>query len=333
MAKQGEGDERWIVKDREDGTNCNGWHWSEKNLTEWAKERLTELLSGIVVLDDSTGSCKVSELEKITGDVTVQARKQKKFPLYELEITLKWEGQLFDAEGNTKVEAKGKVKIPDLSEETFDDLEMAVTLEEESDAKRALKEAVRLKGAPLIRQACLAFVKELKENVGQSKEMTAKRPPPTERVNNTYVVSAAEQSKTSQLKISYDFNPPPQVLYETLLDTNRIRGCTASDANMSRDVGGKFSMFSGAVDGENLELRPFSEASGDALIKWKWRFSTWQPGHYSTVTITLTNKDGATKLELLQTGVPDEERERTEKGWKGLLFDRMKAMLGGSVMG
>ena len=103
MAKVGEGDERWIVKEREDGANVNGWHWSEKNLTEWAKERLTELLSDIVVLDDSTGSCKVCKVEKMTGDVTVQARKQKKFPLYELEITLNWEGQLFDAEARCAV--------------------------------------------------------------------------------------------------------------------------------------------------------------------------------------------------------------------------------------
>ena len=169
--------------------------------------------------------------------------------------------------------------------------------------------------------------------MGEGKEMTAKRPPAAERANNTYVTSSAEKSKTSQVKISYDFVPPPQVLYETLLDTNRIKGCTASDASMSREVGGKFSMFSGAVDGENVELRPFSEAAGDALIKWKWRFSTWQPGHYSEVTITLTDKDGSTKLELLQTGVPEEERERTEKGWKGMLLDRMKAMLGGSIMG
>jgi activator of HSP90 ATPase len=170
-------------------------------------------------------------------------------------------------------------------------------------------------------------------SVGEGKEMSAKRPPPGERVNNTYVTSSAEKSKTSQVKISYDFVPPPPVLYETLLDTNRIRGCTASDATMSREVGGAFSMFSGAVSGENVELRPFSEATGDALIKWKWRFSTWQPEHYSTVTITLTDKDGNTKLELVQTGVPEEERERTEKGWKGMLFDRMKAMLGGTVMG
>ncbi len=27
MAKVGEGDARWIVEDRKDGTNVSGWHW------------------------------------------------------------------------------------------------------------------------------------------------------------------------------------------------------------------------------------------------------------------------------------------------------------------
>ena len=98
MAKVGEGDERWIVKEREDGTNVNGWHWKETNLTGWSQSRLKELLGPVVAFEDGTGYAKVTEVEKIEGDVTVQSRKQKKFPLYELELTLKWEGQLFDAE-------------------------------------------------------------------------------------------------------------------------------------------------------------------------------------------------------------------------------------------
>ena len=101
---------------------------------------------------------------------------------------------------------------------------------------------------------------------------------------------------------------------------------------MSKEVGGKFSMFSGSVEGENTELTPFDSSSGEAKIVWKWRLSTWQPGHFSKVAITMSEKDGGTKLELVQTGVPEEEKERTEKGWNGLLFDRLKAMLGGSVV-
>ena len=100
MAKVGEGDDRWIVKERDDGKNCNGWHWSEVNLNEWSKERLKELLC-VAIVEDSTGTCKVTEVEKCAGDVTVQSRKQKKFPLYELEIVLKWEGQLLDVDVRT----------------------------------------------------------------------------------------------------------------------------------------------------------------------------------------------------------------------------------------
>ena len=100
---------------------------------------------------------------------------------------------------------------------------------------------------------------------------------------------------------------------------------------MSTEVGGKFSMFSGAVEGENVTLTPFDGEK--AIIVWKWRFNTWQPNHYSTVTITMEDKDGATNLEIVQVGVPEEEVERTEKGWKGLLLDRLKAMLGGTVLG
>jgi activator of HSP90 ATPase len=334
MAKVGEGDERWIVKEREDGTNVNGWHWKETNLTGWSQSRLKELLGPVVAFEDGTGYAKVTEVEKIEGDVTVQSRKQKKFPLYELEITLKWEGELYDDQGKVKASAKGRVKIPDLSEETYDDLEMTVAVEEETDAKRPLKEAMRKAGSAKVREACMAFVKELKETVnsGQDALKVKVAAPPTERANASYVVAAAEKSKLASIKIKYEFSPPPPVLYETFLDTNRIRGATASDAEISKEVGGKIRLFSGAVEGENVELSPYDEGRGTAVIRWKWRFTTWQPGVHSEVTLTFSEKNGGTVLELTQTGVPDEEKERTEKGWKGLLLDRIKAMLGGSVL-
>jgi len=336
MAKLGEGDERWIVKEREDGANVNNWHWSEKNLTPWSKEQLTERLVGIVAMEEgsSKGWCKITELEKLSGEVTVQSRKQKKFPLYELEITLKWEGQLWDDAGKVVTEAKGKIKIPDLSEETYDDLEMTVTCEEESNAKGPLKEAMRKAGCKRVREECMSFVKTLRESVnsGAGKGMVAKKPPVDQRVNSTYVVSGGESKKTKDISIKYSFNPHPTMLFETLLDTDRIRGATASDASMSKEVGGKISMFGGSVEGENVSLTPFSESEGKATIVWKWRFSTWQPGQTSTVTIELNEKDGGTELQLTQKGVPEEETERTEEGWKRLLFDRLKAMLGGTVM-
>ena len=289
MAKLGEGDDRWIVKERDDGKNCNNWHWSETNLTEWSKERLTELLVGIFAIEESSGSgwCKTTKVEKCTGDVTVQSRKQKKFPLYELEIKIKWEGQVWDEQGKVVAEGAGHIKIPDLSEETYDDLEMTVVCDDETKAKLPLKEAMRKAGGKKIREACMAFVKELKEsiNTGAANANAAKKAPPAERFNATYITGSKEATKTSSIKLKYSFAPPPHVMYDTMLDTGRIRGATASDASMSKDVGGKFTMFSGSVEGENVKLTPFSESEGKAQIVWKWRFSTWQPGHFSTVTL------------------------------------------------
>merc|ERR1719240_1397118 len=161
----------------------------------------------------------------------------------------------------------------------------------------------------------MAFVKELKESIssGAASQNAAKKAAPQERFNSSYVVGSKEATKTSSLKIKYNFSPPPHVIYETMLDTDRIRGATASDASMSKEVGGKFSMFSGSVEGENVSLTPFSEAEGKATIVWSWRFTAWQPGQKSKVTIDLVEKDGGTELALTQTGVPEEEYERTEQ--------------------
>ncbi len=50
MARIGEGDERWIVQDREDGTNVNSWHWAERDVLPWAKRRLQELLGALLFM-------------------------------------------------------------------------------------------------------------------------------------------------------------------------------------------------------------------------------------------------------------------------------------------
>ena len=47
MAKWGEGDERWIVQERNDGANVNGWHWQERNMMGWGKDRMSQLLTAI----------------------------------------------------------------------------------------------------------------------------------------------------------------------------------------------------------------------------------------------------------------------------------------------
>ncbi|XP_040309560.1 LOW QUALITY PROTEIN: activator of 90 kDa heat shock protein ATPase homolog 2-like [Herpailurus yagouaroundi] len=64
MAKWGQGDPRWIVEEREDGTNVNNWHWTERDATSLNKGKLRNLLVGIVV-ENETGHRVISELRRV----------------------------------------------------------------------------------------------------------------------------------------------------------------------------------------------------------------------------------------------------------------------------
>ena len=66
---------------RQDGRNVNNWHWSETSYTEWAREKLGARFEGVAIGDGTRSAGKLLSLETMKGDVTVQSRKQKRFPL------------------------------------------------------------------------------------------------------------------------------------------------------------------------------------------------------------------------------------------------------------
>ena len=60
----------------------------------------------------------------------------------------------------------------------------------------------------------------------------------------------------------------------------------------------------------------------------KWRFQTWPEGYYSDVSITLEQKDCTTDLVLKQTGVPENEYDRTNQGWHQYYWEPIKMTFG-----
>lgn len=70
QAKWEEKDARWIVEDRSDGNNVNGWHWQEKNMLPWSKHKIDLLVRGLRAgLDASLGSAEVLGIKELTGEV------------------------------------------------------------------------------------------------------------------------------------------------------------------------------------------------------------------------------------------------------------------------
>lgn len=79
------------------------------------------------------------------------------------------------------------------------------------------------------------------------------------------------------ISMSEKFNCRAKDIYEILMDENRWKGFTQSNAKISREVGGEFSLFDGSISGVNKELQE------GKLIVQKWRFGSWADGMYSTV--------------------------------------------------
>lgn len=308
MAKFGEGDKRWIVEDRPDGTNVHNWHWSETNCLEWSRNFFNKQLSGAVILaGEGNLFIKVNKVEKVEGEAYVNVRKGKIIPGYELNVSLSWEGEAKDSEGKTLLKADGLVEMPYISDENADeDPEIRFSVKDEGPIGKTLKEAMVSKGKSIVLEKVRVYVETMAKGGPCKDELDSKKVAPksvaaasaatvaVEKSGASPAVSAAAETKVVKEKkkaktkegfktitMTEKFNCRAKDLYEILMDENRWKGFTQSNAKISRDVNGAISVFDGSVTGMNLELEE------GKLIVQKWRFGSWPDGLDSTVSLVL----------------------------------------------
>ncbi len=128
---------------------------------------------------------------------------------------------------------------------------------------------------------------------------------------------------TKTIEQTVTFNASPHDVYEALMDSEKHSQFTGAKASISREVGGPFNAYDGALSGAILEL------VRDAKIVQSWRGSDdgWVPGHYSTATFSLEAIDGGTRLTFVQMGVPEQSVEQISQGWQTYYWPKMKKML------
>ncbi len=126
---------------------------------------------------------------------------------------------------------------------------------------------------------------------------------------------------SKRIRQSATFRASPHEVYEALMDAKKHSTFTGGPAKISREVGGKFTIYDGEIEGENLELVP------DKKIVQSWRYSDWPKGHYSKVTFSLDTIDAGTRLTFTQNGIPDDKYEDIKQGWKDYYWGPMKQML------
>lgn len=335
MAKWGEGDPRWIVEERPDATNVNNWHWTEKNASQWSKDKIEELLNGLEI-KDKIGRCIIYEIEKLEGEASANNRKAKLIFFYEWAMTLKWKGTLTD----TTKTVEGTVSVPNLSDENDPkDLDISFATTTSSPEADILKQLMRSHGTELIRDQLAKYIKSLKEDFTQGMILPKKD---KDAKNGEISITSKEFNKMSaskstpnmqQLQIgvkidteTYNFNQnfkcPPAELYNVLTLPELMRAFTNAPTQVDSTVGGKFSLFDGQITGEFIELIP------NKKIVQKWRFKTWPQGHFSMVSINLKDKGDSTELTLKQSEIPSSEYEKTVEGWQRYYWEAIKRTFG-----
>ncbi|CAN6991882.1 hypothetical protein BRARA_A03371 [Brassica rapa] len=201
-----------------------------------------------------------------------------------------------------------------------------------------------MKGKVVVQEKVRVYGEAMAKGGRCRDELESKKVAPKgkEKPSGLPVVSDAKESKVVKEKkgktkegfktisMTEKFSCRGKDLYEILMDENRWKGFTQSNAKISRDVTGAISLFDGSVTGMNLELEE------GKLIVQNWRFGSWPDGLDSTVTITFEEPEsGVTIVNLTHTDVPEEDRygnatvvENTERGWRDLIFHRIRAVFG-----
>ncbi|KIM28568.1 hypothetical protein M408DRAFT_69482 [Serendipita vermifera MAFF 305830] len=311
------------------------WHWKTKHVSGWAKEWFTSELAG-ASKQDGSDTITVERLTDFDGDVEIGQRKSKLITIYDCRITLTW-----SAEGADNTTIKGTIVIPEVSHENTIDGVSDYTYEYSTtsstgDSKQigALLERVKTLLPPLLEERFRAFPQALLDTHGRditvivasegntpsgSGTVTPARVPPTTAKSST-VSSGSTTTKTSgvintaTVKVSSRFMASAEDLWGLFADENRIPMWSRAPAQSKPVPGGPFSLFSGGVTGEYLELEPPKK------MVQKWRLSggsNWVENHYGTMTITFSQDSDSTSVEMVLTGVPKGKEEEVERGLEG----------------
>lgn len=223
-----------------------------------------------------------------------------------------------------------KAKIPQMLTELREVGANKTLLPSKGGVGAATTQGLKLDGKPITPETSPSPPKQTTESPVTS-PAAPKASTPTSTTPTTSTAPAAstatkKPSKTVSFTTKEKFVCHAADIFMCLVDPNRVKAYAGSDAVVSNEVGGKFKLFGGYVEGENVEV------NFPKKLVQKWRFNKWAEGHYSTVMIEFEESGGKTHLTLTQTGIPEDDKEHTESGWDTNFWSRIKGIFGYGAM-
>jgi activator of HSP90 ATPase len=106
-----------------------------------------------------------------------------------------------------------------------------------------------------------------------------------------------------------DFKAAPQRIYAALLDQKQFAAFSGMPAEIDPKPGGAFKMFSGMIEGRNIEL-----VENQRIVQ-AWRPAHWDAGVYSITRFELKPRGVESSLVFDHTGFPAGEYDSLDWGW------------------
>jgi activator of HSP90 ATPase len=355
MAKLGEGDPRWVVRERADGTNVGNWHWSgERDLKPWAEARLRALLSGL-----AGEHVRVSAISAVDGDANIYNRKGQLKVVYDLKVTGEWTTQPAAAAG----ECKGKDKDKDKDKETEkersahttgkfitelfvgdDAPDVVVSTDPKSAADPSYKPRFIAQCVPAIQAACAAFIAEINAgpDVGADAATSPAAPPAaapakpavpeasvsdfkrTAGVDASSAAFRAAEAAAAPLVVRDRFTcAPPDLFAAVVGDRARLEAVTRAAAVCEPRAGGRWEVRGGAASGVFREV----DEGRRAVLDWRMREFADGEGD-ARVVLEFKEEDGRTEFVLTATGLKAERKAAVEGFWRLQVLRPIKLVFG-----
>lgn len=318
--------------------NPNNWHWVNKDVSAWAKDYLETSLTKVEA-EDGGVTAKISKLVSMDGDVDVSQRKGKVITIFDVKLVLEYSGSAPD-----EAEVSGTITVPEVAHDTEEnEFVFDIDIHSESKAKQPVKDLVRSKLVPQLRQEFLKLSgaliaehgKDIQHAPGSNPSSGFSTPKIHPQSGATSAPAGASSSvqtgagavvNTTTLSETTEFRTSADQLYETFTDAGRIAAFTRAQPKLFEGAkkGGKFELFDGNVTGEYLELAPPKK------VVQSWRLRQWPAGHYSKLNIEFDQNDvdHVTLMRVTWTGVPVGQEDVTKRNWQEYYVNSIKRTFG-----
>ena len=115
-----------------------------------------------------------------------------------------------------------------------------------------------------------------------------------------------------------NFNTTAKEIYEAWLSSEGHTKMTGGFANISNEIGGKFTAWDGYIEGVNIDLNL------NKRIVQTWRTSQFDEDEEdSQIEVLLNEIDGKTELTITHTNLSD-SGEHYKQGWEDHYFEPMR---------